>query len=78
MYCTDIVSADKGNFAQNRPQGLSRLADYCNNTELRAGGAANLPAYVTPAAVAELADAQASGACVLRDVEVRLLSAAVS
>ncbi len=28
------------------------------------------------AAVAELADAQASGACVLRDVEVRLLSAA--
>jgi hypothetical protein len=29
-----------------------------------------------PAAVAELVDAQASGACVLRDVEVRLLSAA--
>ncbi len=29
------------------------------------------------AAVAELADAQASGACVLRDVEVRVLSAAV-
>ncbi len=27
--------------------------------------------------MAELADAQASGACVLRDVEVRLLSAAV-
>ena len=31
---------------------------------------------VCPAAVAELVDAQASGACVLRDVEVRLLSAA--
>src|SRR6478672_11507205 len=29
-----------------------------------------------PAAVAELVDAQASGACVLRDVEVRVLSAA--
>jgi hypothetical protein len=29
-----------------------------------------------PAAVAELADAQASGACLLREVEVRLLSAA--
>jgi hypothetical protein len=30
-----------------------------------------------PAAVAELVDAQASGACVPRDVEVRLLSAAL-
>src|ERR1700744_5113426 len=31
---------------------------------------------LTRAAVAELVDAQASGACVLRDVEVRVLSAA--
>src|SRR5689334_12270630 len=32
--------------------------------------------FLPPAAVAELVDAQASGACVLRDVEVRVLSAA--
>jgi hypothetical protein len=31
-----------------------------------------------PAAVAELADAQASGACSLRGVKVRFLSAAVT
>ena len=39
-------------------------------------GGTNPYKYCFPAAVAELADAQASGACVLRDVEVRLLSAA--
>jgi hypothetical protein len=32
--------------------------------------------FLPPAAVAELVDAQASGACVLRGVEVRILSAA--
>ena len=34
--------------------------------------------YVSVADVAELADAQASGACALRGVEVRLLSSAIA
>jgi hypothetical protein len=52
---------------QNTPQISKRIIDT---------GGANPYKYSFPAAVAELADAQASGACVLRDVEVRLLSAA--
>ncbi len=43
-----------------------------------AGSADRIVIHVQLADVAELADAQASGACALRGVEVRVLSSALS
>ena len=56
-----------------------RVAAQPDSAAARLGGRANGPVdnLERPAAVAELVDAQASGACVLRDVEVQVLSAAL-